>query len=235
MWRWALSASRLPASWLPASWLPASRASLAAPASGVQGHTDGGKTHLDEELDPEAAYAQPDCDERADQGRDDADDEGHQHRDVLFAADCQAAKSADDGADDDGADDAVDLDVILSFVQGGAVANAWRTTLQGRRHVGHPRSQIHLHPAICALHGGEAAAPVDLVRIPGGEKETCYTVGRKILNDALYQPSIQPSSAVWLSDENVTDPGKRGRVGDNAREGRLLFLGVHGVGTRSGD
>src|SRR5450759_2479739 len=107
MWRWALSASRL-----PASWLPASRASLAAPASGVQGHTDGGKTHLDEELDPEAAYAQPDCDERA---------------------------------DDDGADDAVDLDVILSFVQGGAVANAWRTTLQGRRHVGHPRSQIHLH------------------------------------------------------------------------------------------
>src|SRR5674476_170935 len=127
------------------------------------------------------------------------------------------------------------FDVILSFVQGGAVANAWRTTLQGRRHVGHPRSQIHLHPAICALHGGEAAAPVDLVRIPGGEKETCYTVGRKILNDALYQPSIQPSSAVWLSDENVTDPGKRGRVGDNAREGRLLFLGVHGVGTRSGD
>jgi hypothetical protein len=79
------------------------------------------------------------------------------------------------------------------------------------------------------LQGGEAAAPVDLVRIARAKDAAVDTRSLTVLQDALHQPGADPASSMRLIDEHVTDPGEGGPVRDNTREGCLELSGKHRV------
>jgi hypothetical protein len=116
-------------------------------------------------------------------------------------------------------------------LHGSSASSDWTKSQHGSA----GRPPINFHPTIGALHGDEPAATIDLVSIPGGEMETLYAKDLKVLNNALNQPSAQPSTAVIPINEYVADPGESGPVCDNTREGRLLLPVVHGVRPRSSD
>src|SRR6478752_6691852 len=86
------------------------QAAAAAATAGDRGHADRGEDDLEQELDPVHAGGVLHADQagqpRADEGRDDADDDGQQDRDALTTAHEETAEDADHGADDDGGDDA---------------------------------------------------------------------------------------------------------------------------------
>ena len=103
------------------------------------------------------------------------------------------------------------------------------------QHSGVGWSQIVLHPAVGALQGSEAAAPVDLMGVDGAQNHPVQTLDPQVFQDVAHQPGTEPESSVMLIDEHVTDLGKGGAVGDHTREGCLLSPGVHAVRARSGD
>ncbi len=65
--------------------------------------------------------------------------------------------------------------------------------------------------------------------IVSAENHPVQTLDPQIVEDALHQPGTQPTPAVMLIDEHVTEPGEGGAVGDNTGEGRLLLPSVYAV------
>jgi peptidoglycan/xylan/chitin deacetylase (PgdA/CDA1 family) len=105
--------------------LQPSGAAATSPGAGDEGDPDRGENDLDEVLDPVDSGGVRDAerrrDEEADEGGDDADDDRHQHADVLATRHDQPAQNSDDRADDDGPDDDGKGDVHggLHRVEGG--------------------------------------------------------------------------------------------------------------------